>query len=329
MKPKFSAQGIGRLKKVMVHMPGVEFNNLDPLNLKENLFDALPDLQHAQIEHKKFVTTLQKLGVKVLMLKQVLSKSKEAKTLCEIITRLPNIFFMRDQAIITDDGAIICSMRYVAREPEPIIVKIALKNLGIQTFDITPPATLEGCDVLFLNEKTMLVGYGERTNLEGIEQVKEFWWNPQNNERTLVTLRIRAERTSMHLDTVLGIISRHIITAYLPAIEDVILFSPEEQKGKKISFEEFLQRMNLLCISLTLREQYNMAANTLMVNSNNILAYSRSFDANRINKLKKKGITVYGAYDRRNLNQMLYLPQLFIAGGGPHCMVLELQRDKN
>lgn len=59
---------IGKLKKVVLHRPGKELDNLTPETLEELLFDDIPWLSEAQKEHDAFADTLRKAGVEVLYL---------------------------------------------------------------------------------------------------------------------------------------------------------------------------------------------------------------------------------------------------------------------
>ena len=47
---------IGKLKKVCLHRPGKELENLMPDYLERLLFDDIPFLEDAQKEHDNFVT---------------------------------------------------------------------------------------------------------------------------------------------------------------------------------------------------------------------------------------------------------------------------------
>jgi len=59
---------IGRLKKVMLHRPGMELENLMPEYLEQLLFDDIPYLREAQREHDAFAECLRGQGVEVVYL---------------------------------------------------------------------------------------------------------------------------------------------------------------------------------------------------------------------------------------------------------------------
>ncbi len=56
---------VGTLKRVLVHRPGPELQNLTPRYLEEMLFDEIPWLDVAQQEHDEFVRVLRQHGVEV------------------------------------------------------------------------------------------------------------------------------------------------------------------------------------------------------------------------------------------------------------------------
>ncbi len=66
---------IGRLKKVMLHRPGRELENLMPEYLERLLFDDIPYLKEAQREHDAFADCLRNQGVEVVYLTDLVVQS--------------------------------------------------------------------------------------------------------------------------------------------------------------------------------------------------------------------------------------------------------------
>ena len=66
---------IGRLKKVMLHRPGMELENLMPEYLEQLLFDDIPYLREAQREHDAFADCLRSQGVEVVYLLDLVTES--------------------------------------------------------------------------------------------------------------------------------------------------------------------------------------------------------------------------------------------------------------
>ena len=62
---------IKTLKKVLLHRPGAEIENLTPEYLERLLFDDIPFLEVAQQEHDTFAEILRLNGVEVVYLHEL------------------------------------------------------------------------------------------------------------------------------------------------------------------------------------------------------------------------------------------------------------------
>lgn len=69
---------IGKLKKVMLHRPGKELENLTPDSLERLLFDDIPFLEEAQAEHDNFARILEENGVEILYLERLAAEAIDA-----------------------------------------------------------------------------------------------------------------------------------------------------------------------------------------------------------------------------------------------------------
>lgn len=91
---------IGRLRKVLLHRPGQELENLMPEYLERLLFDDIPYLKEAQAEHDAFAQCLRDAGVEVVYLMDLVVDSitgPEARR--ELLTRF------LDEASLPDEAA--------------------------------------------------------------------------------------------------------------------------------------------------------------------------------------------------------------------------------
>jgi arginine deiminase len=68
---------IGRLKKVLLHRPGKEVENLTPELMDRLLFDDIPYLKVAQEEHDAFAKTFRDNGVEVFYLEELAAETLE------------------------------------------------------------------------------------------------------------------------------------------------------------------------------------------------------------------------------------------------------------
>jgi len=115
------------------------------------------DIALARNQHEEYCKTLQKLGLKLIWI-----KGDDA---------LPDSCFVEDTAIVIGEKTIICNMKIKSRASEVIEVAKVLKKLK-ETYYIKPPATIDGGDVLKI-ENRVFIGLSARTNLHAIRQLRK------------------------------------------------------------------------------------------------------------------------------------------------------------
>ncbi len=152
----------GQLKSVLLKHASEAFQN--DLQIKEQSqslnYIGEPDLIKAKEEYEAFIELLQSFDVELKFL------PGNNKTSMDSI-------YVRDASIATNNGMIICNMGKPQRSTEP-----EYHNKYFQSSDIPvkgvieSPGTIEGGDVAWIDETTLAVGRGYRTNDAGIEQLK-------------------------------------------------------------------------------------------------------------------------------------------------------------
>jgi dimethylargininase len=84
----------------------------------------------------------------------------------------PDAIYVYDPALIADDGAILLRPGKPARRREPEVLGRDLKRAGVPAAGlVTGPAVGEGGDLIRLDERTLLVGLGYRTNEAGAAEL--------------------------------------------------------------------------------------------------------------------------------------------------------------
>ena len=125
-------------------------------------FTAAPDLGAAVDEYEQFLEILRSSGAVIHLLPQ------DADTTLDSV-------YARDASVVSPNGLILCWMGKRSRQAEPNSQERAFSTLGA-TFEvhgrIESPDMLEGGDVVWLDERTLVVGRGYRTNAEGITQLR-------------------------------------------------------------------------------------------------------------------------------------------------------------
>jgi len=123
-------------------------------------FHAAPDYAEAMNEHSGFRRLLANSGASIIDL-----PAAEGLTLDSLYTR--------DALLVSPKGLILCHMGRVSRRNEPALNAHFLTSAGEDILGtILPPGTLEGGDVIWLDDKSCAIGLGPRTNNDGIGQFK-------------------------------------------------------------------------------------------------------------------------------------------------------------
>ncbi len=66
---------VGKLKKLLIHRPGRELENLVPTYLERQLFDDIPWLEEAQREHDAYTNVAREHGVEVFEIRDLIAQT--------------------------------------------------------------------------------------------------------------------------------------------------------------------------------------------------------------------------------------------------------------
>jgi N-dimethylarginine dimethylaminohydrolase len=159
MSQQYGSQSmVAPLQTVLVRRPDATFGNADPDVWH---YAKRPNLSQAQAEHDRFVSTLHQFGAEVVYHDAPLANHADA-------------IFVHDPVLVCDAGAIILQMGKALRLGEEEAIGQTLQKMGVPIhYRLHGAATAEGGDCLWLDEKTLAVGQGFRTNEAGIQQLHE------------------------------------------------------------------------------------------------------------------------------------------------------------
>jgi len=152
----------GFLKKVFIKSPEAAFINQEHIDKQweELNYSSRPELDKAIEEYKQFESLLSIHGAELLYFSENDSVSIDS-------------LYCRDATIVTDHGVILCQMGKAQRIPESSACQADYESHGIPVLgEIKSPGTIEGGDVAWVDQHTLAVAHGYRTNDDGFAQLK-------------------------------------------------------------------------------------------------------------------------------------------------------------
>jgi N-dimethylarginine dimethylaminohydrolase len=251
-------------------------------------FTAAPDFDRALAEYEKFEEAVTAAGAEILHL----PPSSEV-TLDSI--------YVRDAAIVSPRGVILCGMGKPARATEPRAQAAAYEQWGIPIAgSIEPPGRLEGGDVVWLDDRTFVVGRGYRTNDEGIRQVRALL-GPDVEVIVVPLPHWRGPGDVFHLMSILSPVDRDLAVVYSPLLP--------------VPFREWLHDREIAFVEVPDEEFDSMGTNVLAIAPRRVVMV----DGNpRTRALLERAGSHVTTYVGREISLK--------GGGGPTCLTRPIDR---
>jgi N-dimethylarginine dimethylaminohydrolase len=147
----------GRLERVLVKQPSPEAWAA----WRAYSWRSEPDPVGLAAEHEAFCRLLADAGAEV-----VIGRTGGAAN--------PDAIYAYDPALVADSGAVLLMPGKEGRRREPEDMGVDFMEAGVPLAgQVRFPATVEGGDTVWLDEQTLLVGRGYRTNAAGIHALEE------------------------------------------------------------------------------------------------------------------------------------------------------------
>jgi dimethylargininase len=272
----------GELRRVLVRAPRAE----DLRGWGACGWRAEPDPVGIALEHEAFCGILEQAGAEVLLAESPADGN-------------PDAIYTYDPALVVDEGALLLNPGKECRRAEPAALGEDLERSGVPTAGhLSGIERAEGGDCYWLDEHTLLVGRGYRTNGEGIAALRRLLPNIEVVAFDLPHWRGRGE--VMHLLSLLSPLAPALVVAYPPLLP--------------VRLAELLEQRGIAIVPVPDEEFETMGANVLALAPRVALAASGNPETKR--RLERAGVEVL-VYEGKELSK---------GDGGPTCLTRPILR---
>ncbi len=273
--------GTAVLKKVLVSRP--DFLKPAPINeIAKKWKNTTLDTELMKKEHKLLTDTYLSEGVEV----EYLEPDEER----------PNSVFARDFGGCVKEGYILGNFKLDMRHKEHTDYEKRMKELGIPCIARVEHGIFEGGDFMFLTESTIAIGMADRSDEEGVREIKE-----QLEPLGYRIIAVPLNPVYLHLDMCFNVVDEHLAVAYI--------------EGLPVEFRKQLKEMEIELIGVREEAIFLHGCNLQALGDHRVLSLARNEKVNK--ELRDHGMRVIE----------LPITEILKAGGGPHCMTFPLIRE--
>lgn len=308
-------------------------------NRQDLLMNYLLSLKNKKAIIDKIIGGIQKVEVDCKGKELVDIVTQDYPFLCDPI---PNLYFTRDPFATIGCGVSLNHMRYETRRRETLFSRYVFENHPLFADEELPfwyrrenSTSIEGGDILVLNEKTLCVGISQRTEPESIERLAHRLFQSELSAfKTILAFHIPSSRAFMHLDTVFTQVDHSIFTIHGEIEAPLVVYRLTKTKGgNALNIEKQIVTLGKILQSycesevklircgdgnkvVSGREQWNDGSNTLAIRPGEVVVYARNYVTNQL--LEDHGIKTH----------VIASSELSRGRGGPRCMSMPLIRER-
>jgi N-dimethylarginine dimethylaminohydrolase len=270
------------LRRVLVRPPGPEFSRW-----KEYGWLAEPDATRIADEHEGLRAALEDAEADVIVAAGAADRN-------------PDAIYVYDPVLITDDGAILLRPGKEARRSEVEAMRADFEAAGVPiAAELSEPAVAEGGDAFWLDEQTLVVGLGYRTNEAGAEQLGAAL--PGVEVITVDLPHYHGRAHCMHMLTLISPLDTDLALVHLPLLP--------------VRLVELLEERGIELVEVADEEFESIGCNVLALGPRKALALDGNPETRR--RMEAAGVDVR-VYKGEELSRK--------GEGGPTCLTLPIER---
>ncbi len=273
------------IRRVLMKHPREAYQNQNSLNDKSPQLNyyGVPNYNKALADYESFTELLTSFGAEVYFLP------------IDDSTSLDSVY-THDPCVISNGGIILCNMGKEARLSEPDAVKDYFESIDIPILgQIEAPGTLEGGDIVWLNERIAAVGEGYRSNAEGIRQFKALLGNLVDEVISVPLPHWTGPGDCLHLMSNISPIDHNLYLVYSRLLP--------------VPFRKYLLHRQIQLIEVPDKEYDSMGCNVLALAPRKVIM----IEGNPITRqlLEREGVEIH-TYDGSEISLK--------GAGGPTCL---------
>ena len=283
---------VGKIKKLLLKRAEDALDNQAAIDRQWQAlaYTSRPDFDKAVNEYNEFVELLESFGIDLFFAP------------AEATTGLDSLY-VRDSSIVCSKGIILCNMGKEARESEPEACVPVYKAMNVPILGaITGEGRVEGGDVAWLDDRTLAVADGYRTNAQGIEQLKNLLGDCIDDLLVVPSPHWNGPGDVFHLMSTLSPIDADLCLVYSPLLT--------------VPFRNRLLELGKTLVEVPAEEFDTMGCNVLAVGPRQCVMLDRN-PVTR-GRLEKAGAEVY-VYKGEEISRK--------GCGGPTCLTRPVLRE--
>jgi arginine deiminase len=202
-------------------------------------------------------------------------------------------------------------MKSSVRRKESKLIEAALRQLSIPPLmKVKSPTTLEGGDLIFLDEETLLVGVSNRTNQKAIQHLLSVGGRAGQLRRVFA---LPLPSWTLHLDGTMMPVDRDLAIVHLPSLQKPGILFEDGKMKKNVNLPKLLDEREMNLVEVTDYERQRRATNVIPLGPRKAIAYNGNTRVRR--ELVKNDVDLIEIEGS----------ELIRGSGGPRCMTAAIR----